>query len=354
LKLTKLQQFKNFGLFTKTMIRFGIIGFGLHAVKRLMPGFAEAKQCKVTALSRRDMAKAKASADQYKIPLAFDSAEALCQSPEVDAVLVTTPNAMHLQDVLTALHHRKPVLCEKPMGTSGNECRKMVEAARKADLPLGVAQVFRFEESTARLRERIAAGQIGNPIFARSEFSFPATPEHPRQWLNDASIAGGGPVADIGVHCVDALRYILQDEVTRVGAQGHSDNRSGTVESSCAMTLEFSRGTIAAVMVSFRSDYRTPIEFVGESGVLRGDNALNVERPVTIELRRGWDLVETEIVSNAGAYGRQVDAFAATVEGHARFPVPGEEGWQNQQILDAAYRSMKSRKVEEVPLILRP
>jgi len=101
-------------------------------------------------------------------------------------------------------------------------------------------------------------------------------------------------------------------------------------------------------MVSFRADYRTPIEFVGDSGVLRADNALNVEKPITIELRRGWDVVDSETVSNAGAYGRQVDAFAAAVEGKAPFAVPGEEGWQNQEILDAAYRSMKSGKVEEV------
>jgi predicted dehydrogenase len=330
------------------MIRFGIVGFGLHAIKRLMPGFAEARNCKVTALSRRSLDKARRSAAEYNIPLAFDSAETLARSSEVDAVLVTTPNAMHLQDVLIALECGKAVLCEKPMGVDANQCRQMVESARSAKLPLGVAQVFRFEQSTARLRERIASGAIGNPVFARSEFSFPATPEHPRHWLNDVTIAGGGPVADIGVHCVDALRYILQDEVLRVGAIGHSDARSGSVEAASAMTLEFSRGTMASVLVSFRADYRTPMEFVGESGVLRADNALNVERPITLQYVKGWDIVESEVVSNAGAYGRQVDAFAAAVEGKTPFPVPGEEGWQNQEILDAAYRSMKSGKVEPV------
>ena len=333
------------------MIRYGIAGFGLHAVKRLMPGFDEAKNCKVVALSRRSMDKAQESARQYNIPLAFDSLEALCRSSDVDAVLVTTPNAMHLQDVLIAIKHRKHVLCEKPMGVNADECRQMVEAAHSAGVQLGVAQVFRFEQSTARLRERLAAGQIGRPIFARSEFSFPATPEHPRQWLNDAAVAGGGPVADVGVHCIDALRYILQDEVVRVGAQGRSDELSGTVESACTMTLEFTQGTIATVMVSFRADYRTPIEFVGDIGVLRADNALNVEKPITIKLIRGWEVTESETVSNVGAYGRQVDAFADAVEGKAPFAVPGEEGWQNQEILDAAYRSMKSGKVEEVKTV---
>ena len=75
---------------------------------------------------------------------------------------------------------------------------------------------------------------------------------------------------------------------------------------------------------------------------------LNVERPITLELRRAGSVVGNEEVSNQYAYARQVDAFAAAVEGKARFPVPGEEGWQNQVILDAAYRGLKSGKVEEV------
>src|SRR5579863_9570076 len=202
------------------MVRFGIVGFGLHAVKRLMPGFARAKNCQVTALSRRTMDKARESAKQFDIPLAFDSAEALCRSTEVDVVLVTTPNAMHLQDVLIALRNGKHVLCEKPMGVNADECRQMVEAARKAGVLLGVAQVFRFEDSTRRLRERLEAGEIGKPIFARAEFSFPGKTGHARQWLYDPAIAGGGPIADVGVHCVDGLRFIMRDEGIRVSAHG--------------------------------------------------------------------------------------------------------------------------------------
>jgi predicted dehydrogenase len=69
---------------------------------------------------------------------------------------------------------------------------------------------------------------------------------------------------------------------------------------------------------------------------------------VNLELRRGGTVVETHTVSNRLAYALQVDAFAAAVEGRAQFPIPGEEGWRNQEILDAAYRSMKSGRAEEV------
>jgi predicted dehydrogenase len=329
------------------MINFGIIGFGLHAVKRLMPGFALAKNCRVTALSRRDLAKAQESARQYDIPLAFDSAQELCRSPQVDAVFIATPNSSHFQDVLIAAACGKPVLCEKPMAINAGQCRQMVEAAHKARVLLGVAQVFRFEESTTWFREQVAAGNIGRPVFARSEFSFPADRTHARTWINDPAIAGGGPVADVGVHCVDALRFILQDEVLRVSAREIAGN-PGNVEAGAALLLEFSRGTLATVMVSFRAEYRTPLELVGESGVLSGDDALNVERPIHLELRRGGTVVEANTVSNHLAYARQVDAFAAAVEGKAEFPIPDEEGWRNQEILDAAYRSMKSGQTEDV------
>ncbi len=310
------------------MIRFGILGFGLHAAKRLMPGFALAQNCRVTALSRRSQGKAQESAQEWKIPFAFDSAEALCRSPEVDAVFVTTPNSCHLQDVLLAIECGKPVLCEKPMAMNADECRRLVVAARKANLLLGV--------------------QIGKPIFARSEFSFPAAQGHARKWINDLSVAGGGPIADVGVHCIDTLRYILQDEVVRVSGRGLFDNNSGEMEAAATLTLEFSRGTLASVMVSFRAEYRTPIEVVGETGVLRADDALNVEKLINVELLRAGAVVETETLSNRLAYARQVDEFAAAVEGKSEFPVPGEEGWQNQIILDAAYRSLQSGKMEEV------
>ena len=332
------------------MIRFGIAGFGLHAVRRLMPGFALAQNCRVVALSRRDANKARANAVQYNIPHVFASTEELSRCPDVDAVLVTTPNVCHFQDVLTAIAAHKPVLCEKPMGMNAEECRRMVEAARNAGVLLGVAQVFRFEESTKSFREQVAAGEIGRPIFARAEFSYSGV-EHPRVWLYDRAMAGGGPIADVGAHCIDALRYILQDEPRRVTALGHQDQQSGDVEAAAILTLEFQRGTLATVLVSTRAQYRTPLEIVGDTGVIRADAALNVEHPVRIELWRGEELAAEETVSNQLAYAKQVDAFATAVEKREVFDAPGKEGWQNQIILDACYRSLLSGKSEEVVVL---
>lgn len=330
------------------MVRFGIVGFGLHAVKRLMPGFSLSKLCRVTALSRRNLAVAKQSAAQYNIPLAFDSAADLCASSQVDAVLVTTPNACHLADVLTAIASGKPVLCEKPLAVNADECKTMVEAARAGRVLLGVAQVFRFNESVCVLREWAAAARMGRLVFARSEFSFFADSTHPRKWLYDAAVAGGGPILDVGVHCIDTLRFILGDEIVRVSARAVSDDRSGTVESAATLTLEFSRGALGNIMVSFRAPYRTPIELIGEQGVVRTENALNVGHPVEIQFLREATVLDTQTTSNNQAYALQVDAFAEAIEGKSEFPVSGEEGWRNQQILDAALRSAKTGKVVEI------
>jgi 1,5-anhydro-D-fructose reductase (1,5-anhydro-D-mannitol-forming) len=145
------------------------------------------------------------------------------------------------------------------------------------------------------------------------------------------------------------LRYVLDDEVAAVSATGRSDRESGNVEAAAVISLAFQRSGFGVVLVSIRAQYRTPIEIVGDRGVLRADDGLTVDKPVMIELRRA-DGIENEQVSNHLAYARQVDAFAAAVKGRGSFPVPGEEGWKNQVILDAAYKSMRSGCAEAIEI----
>lgn len=93
------------------------------------------------------------------------------------------------------------------------------------------------------------------------------------------------------------------------------------------------------------------MEIVGDQATLRGSDVLNVERPIHLQLVKDGKVAETEEVTNYEAYARQVDAFAAALEHGVPFPVPGEEGWKNQIILDAAYRSLKAGKTEPVQTI---
>jgi predicted dehydrogenase len=130
-----------------------------------------------------------------------------------------------------------------------------------------------------------------------------------------------------------------------------SEQDSGEVEAAAVLSLEFARGTLGSVLVSTRAEYRTPLEIVGETGVLRAEDAFSVERPIEIELRRDGSVVEKEMASNADAYARQVDMFSAAIQGGSEYPVPGEEGWLIRKSWTAAYRSVKNGKAESVPLI---
>src|SRR3974390_2140173 len=181
------------------MVRFGIVGFGHHAVKRLMPGFARARRARVIALSRRDLEQARESAPRFGVFPALSSTGGLCACPEVEAVFVASPDAMHLADVLEAVRHRKPVLVEKPMAMNVTEAKEMVEAARSSDTLLGVAHNMRFERSVRWFRERVSAGAIGKPLLARAAFLAPMLSSS-RSWAQDPKLATGGPLADIGVH----------------------------------------------------------------------------------------------------------------------------------------------------------
>jgi predicted dehydrogenase len=325
------------------MIRYGILGFGLHAVKRLMPGFIQAKHCTVTGLWRRDRQKAHDTVRQYRqFPLrVYDSPEALCSSSDIDAIFVASPDALHLEHALIAVKHNKPVLCEKPMAMSVAECERMIEAADRQGVLLGIAQNFRFERSVNRMREMVATGAIGKPLLAQSEFHYPAL-HSPRIWIADASLACGGPIGDVAVHCIDALRYILQDEVASVFSRAQHDEDSGRLESAAMLLLEFQKGAIANVSVSARSEYRTPLWITGHQGLIGAEDALTVEHPITLQLKPAGGEPVTEQVSNESAYGEQVDAFALSIEQGISFAAPGIEGLRNQRVLDAAYKSVKS------------
>jgi len=238
------------------------------------------------------------------------------------------------------------VLCEKPMAMNPQQAREMVEAARAAKVLLGVAHVMRFEESVKFFRQHVAAGSIGRPVMARADFFAPML-NSARKWINDARMATGGPLADLGVHCIDALRFIVGREVQSVLAAAHYDSH-WVAEASATALLQFENGMLGTVCVSARTPYQTYLEVAGETGVLSSVNALNVEHPPTVELRRGFDVIESRKVSNAQAYAGQVDAFAAAIEEGRAFDIPGEEGLRNQLVLDAAFRSVKSGRVERV------
>lgn len=332
---------------SQSPVRYAILGFGHHAVRRLLPAFARCKDATLAGMWRRDQTAAAENCAAYKIPHCFATREELCASPEVDAVFITSPDAMHKDDTLLALKHGKAVLCEKPLSMNTAEAEEMADAAKKAGLLFGVGQNFRFNHSLDWIREQVAAGSIGQPQLAHAQYSYPAA-NAPRKWITDPTLACGGPIADVGVHCIDALRYVLGEDVVSVSTLARQDDASGKVEAVASLQMEMTGGVYANVTASARAPYRTLIEINGSNGVLVAENGLTVDRPVQLQLRRAGELVETVTVENGDGYTRMLDSFARALRGAETFAASGEDGVRNMRALDAAYKSWQSGTRETV------
>ena len=322
-------------------VRFAILGFGHHAVRRLLPAFAKCEHAVLTGMWRRDQAAAAKDCAEHGIAHCFPSREALCSSPEVDVVFITSPDAMHKDDTLLAFRHGKAVLCEKPLSMTATEAEEMASAAVAAGLLFGVAQNFRYNHTLEWMKEQIEAGRIGEPQLAHAQYAYPAT-KAPRKWITDPSLACGGPIADVGVHCIDALRFVLGEDVRSVSTLARRDEISGAVEAVASLQLEMTGGVYANVTASARAPYRTLVEIVGSDGVLVAENGLTVDWPAKLELRRGGELVETATLDNGDGYARMLDDFALAFCGDGTFRATGEDGVHNMLALDAAFRSWTS------------
>lgn len=329
---------------TQNKTRFAILGFGLHATRRLVPAFRQSSEAELVGFWRRNPASAADDAEAHNLR-AFTSAEELCASPDVDVVFITSPDAMHLADARLAFAHGKAVLCEKPLALNAGQAAEMQAAAEAAGALFGVGQNFRYNHSLEFMRDQIAAGRIGTPQLAHAQYAYPGHLAA-RKWITDPTLATGGPIADVGVHCIDALRFILADEVKTISVLATKDAQSGDVEAIATMQLQMSSGAYANVTTTARAPYRTLLEVVGSEGVLIAENSLTVDRPVDVILRKAGELVETHTLSNNDGYIRMIAAFTRALRGEAAFAATGADGIVNQRILDAAFRSWRSGQRE--------
>jgi len=326
---------------TQPPVRFAILGFGHHAARRLVPAFLRCEHATLRGMWRRDQSAAAQNCADHQIPRCFSSREALCSSPEVDVVFVTSPDAMHRDDVLLALSHGKAVLCEKPMAMNAAEAEEMSATAKVAGVLFGVAQNFRYNRSLDWMRAQIAAGRIGLPQLAHAQYVYPASMA-PRKWISDPALACGGPIADVGVHCIDALRFVLGEDVVSIATVARRDDASGEVEAVASLQMEMTGGMYANVTTSARGLYRSLVEVTGSEGVLIAENGLTVDRPVELVVRRAGEMVETTNVENGDGYVRMLESFAQAFRGEGSFAATGEDGVLNMQALDAAYKSWQT------------
>jgi 1,5-anhydro-D-fructose reductase (1,5-anhydro-D-mannitol-forming) len=321
-------------------VRYGIIGFGAFAERSIAPAIQSSPNSELVAIQKRSLTAAEEKARLLKIPLAFDSPERLANHPDIDAVFVVSAVVQHAQDTLTAAHAGKHVLVEKPMAMNTSEVQKMIEVCRDRNVKLMVGQMVRLSPLIVRMKELIRSGAIGKVTFVKTEYLYDARLSQ-RQWLQDKKTAGGGATFDIGVHCLDTIRFLLDDEIVSVKSQLAPAPTETETEQTSLVALKFSQGTPASILCSFAASFRHAIiEVIGRDGTLSAENFTfsNLTIPLKIVLGKNGAPAEIreEKIIVPNLYEKEVTLFSESILNNTPLPIPGEEGLKNQHVLDEA------------------
>jgi predicted dehydrogenase len=175
----------------------------------------------------------------------------------VEGVVVATPSAQHAEQAVRALERGVAVFCQKPLGRTAREARRVVDAARAADRLLGVDLSYRHVAGMDRVRELVGAGALGKVHAVNLVFHNAYGPD--KAWFNDARLSGGGCVMDLGIHLVDLALWVLGwpevDQVTsslRAGGRSVRGRATGTVEDLGVAQLELTSGAVVQLACSWR------------------------------------------------------------------------------------------------------
>lgn len=323
-------------------VRYGIIGFGEFAGRAIGPAIMSSANSSLVALQKRSLASAREIAARTGVPHAFDSVGALVNHPDVDAVFICSANSAHHPETLAAAAAGKHVIVEKPMSLTVAEAKEMIAACDRHGVRLMVGHMVRLSPAVERVRELVGSGAYGPVVFARADFSYNARLSG-RAWLFDTRVAGGGPLYDIGIHCLDTLRYVLDDEVASVKA--HLDPRPthATTETSALLSLQFSRGTPASSFCTYASPVRIRmLEVMCRDAIVSLPDFTAPAETLTVTVLKGSGGlpgdVMTERVDIPNLYSREVTLFSDAILNGTGHPLDGANGLQNMQVLEDALR----------------
>jgi predicted dehydrogenase len=288
----------------------------------------------------------------------LDSIEAVCADPDVDLVVVSLPNHLHVEAVSAAAAHGKAVACTKPLGRNATEAAEMLRLVQDAGVFHAYLENVVFGSEMIRMREMVVAGAIGRPLTFRAREGH-SGPHAAHFW--DAELAGGGALLDMASHGVEAARYVFGKDVAArdVFAWGatlvHGDRTSG--EDNAIMVVRFEDGRAATMDVSWSSKggLEGRFEVYGEAGRIIQDMTSTpmrafIERPAgyigeKADADTGWVFPvpdETHVHGHDAMMQHVVEAFRSGTTPRETF----EDGLIVNAILDAAYRSMKSGRLE--------
>lgn len=332
-------------------IGFAIVGLGRLSLEQLLPAFAQCKKAKCVALVSGSPDKAKQVAAQYGIAekniYDYQVYDRLKDNAEVQVIYIVLPNGMHHEFTLRGAAAGKHILCEKPMANSVKECEEMIAACQKAGRKLMVAYRIQYEPHNRFVREAIKSKQFGETKLIQTVNG--QRQGDPNQWRLKKKLAGGGALPDIGLYCLNTARFLLGEEPIELSATIYTtpnDARFREVEENVLFQMRFPSGVLvdASTGYDFHDSKRYRIH--SQLGWLEMNPAYSYDG-LQLQTSKAEGMSErTEQIKlrNKNQFATEIDHFAECVLENKQPYTPGEEGLQDQRIMEAIYEAARSGK----------
>lgn len=321
-----------------------LVGLGSYAEHQLAVGLEQTKNCYLAGIVTGTPAKADKWMKKYSIPKEnvydYKNFDKIKDNKSIDIVYVVLPNSMHHEYVIRAAKAGKHVMCEKPMSNTVREAEEMIKACRDAGVQLGVGYRLHFEPFT---KEVMRIGQqkvFGDVRFMQTNFGF--TIGDPKQWRLKKAMAGGGPLMDVGIYCVQASRYVTGQEPLWVTAQFGpitDKERFIDVEESVSWQMAFPGNAVVNGFTSYKSNIEQ-LYVSAASGWVQMGPAYSYG-PIKGRTQNGE--MNLPIVHHQAV---MLDAISEEFISTKKFPahISGEEGLRDMKILMAIYEAAASGK----------
>ncbi len=325
----------------RSKIRWGILGTANIAIKRFVPGVRASNNGVVAAIAARERSRAEAIATQLEIPRAYGSYEALLADPEIDAIYIPLPNALHAQWTLAAARHGKPVLCEKPLAIDALEAQHVADECARLGVPLMEAFMYRFHPQHARVRALLASGAIGEVRAVRAAFMFALEPLSGSNVRLSGGLAGGA-LMDVGCYAVSAARMLFGEEPHWASAQWDFREELG-VDVALSGVLGFSDNRMATVDCSFRASGKSSYQVAGTRGRIDVLDAFTPDaaNEVTILVTDAAGARRTETLPGIDQYRAEAEAFSDALLERRAVPLPASDAVANMRAIDALKNSAR-------------
>lgn len=319
----------------------GTRGIGMrHARAVLAAGGA-----RITACAARTRQSAERFASEFDVPFSTTRAADVARRSDVHAVVVADPNAFHAPHALAMLEAGKDVLVEKPMAMDAMQARKIEAAARRLKRVVLVGHMWRFDPEVEFTRKLVASGAIGRVVRTMSYGVH--VNWGPSGWFTRRKLAGGGALADMGIHAIDTARYIIgMARPKKVYASVGTHYGDYDVDDTGTIMLTWPGGAVSVIECGWRQPHADrPYAGTQVYGTKGYAAVFPTEAKIEIKGSRGRFLPEVPPRSKHNVqaiYDRQMDHFLKCVRDRTR-PSPGaEEGVINMEIVDAAYKSART------------